>query len=91
MTFMVARHSPKYGLIEPLDAVFSAHDCTRGKEIGIQERYEDRAAAATDAARLERHVNEPGCIYLATRIASPASDRGAPCEARKRGPKASPD
>lgn len=66
MAYMVARHSPKAGLIEPLPPPYSCHTCVRGIEIGIKQRYETREEAALDAERLTRHVNDPDCLYLAT-------------------------
>ena len=52
----------------------SAHDCTRGKEIGIKPWYQTREEAAADAARLQAHVNDPCCLYHAA-LALPTEAR----------------
>jgi hypothetical protein len=71
LRWMVYRYSPRRGPIEAaLDHSFSAHGCTRGREIGIRESYETRVAAETDAKRLQAHVNDDACRYASVLIAA---------------------
>lgn len=68
--WMVYRYPPSKGDLSPaLPRHFSASNCTRGQEIGILESYATRDEAARDAAHLEAHVDDPSCLYAATRIA----------------------
>ncbi len=69
MLYMVTRYSPKAGRSDgPLPAIFSAHTCTHGKTVGIKESYSDRGEAEAAAARLERHISDPSCLYQASEI-----------------------
>lgn len=66
MAYMVARHSPLVGLIEPLPPPFSCHIIPAAIKLGIKQRYATREEADADAERLTKAVNDPTCLYLGT-------------------------